>query len=233
VEKNAEVPIAVILKSRDDKVLRDVRPYLRWVTRSGGTPCLVSLGERVPAGSRGLLFLGGEDIAPARYGERDRHCERINEPRDAFEFGLLDRELGRNRPILAVCRGIQVLAVALGGTLYQDLAIERHDEGVRTRVRHRGPRETDSAHRVMLEPGSILARLIGRRTILVNSHHHQAIRKVPPSARVAARASDGVVEAIEHTASRFVVGVQWHPERWLRSSSEAIMRGFLDACAGA
>ncbi len=224
--------IAVIVKSRDEKVLRDVKPYLKWLTRSGGEPTLVFVGEPVPRSARGILLLGGEDVAPARYGETNRHCERINEARDAFELDLLEDALVRDVPILAVCRGIQVLAVALEGTLYQDLAIELREVGVRSRVVHRGAKQTDSTHRVTIEPGTALARLIGRKTVLVNSHHHQAIRKVPPRARVAARAIDGTIEAIEYPDRRFVLGIQWHPERWKHPSSDAIMKGFLEACGG-
>jgi putative glutamine amidotransferase len=226
------VAVAVIVKSPDPKVLRDVNPYLKWLTRGGGTPHLTFLGSRVPRFAQGLLLLGGEDVAPGRYGETNRHCEKINEPRDAFELDLLAESLDRNVPILAVCRGIQTLAVAMGGTLYQDIDLDRREEGVRSRVAHRGPRETDSSHRVTLEPGTLLAGLINRRAILVNSHHHQSIRKIPPRARVAARSSDGIVEAIEHATNRFVLGVQWHPERWSHPSSDAIMKGFLEACVG-
>jgi putative glutamine amidotransferase len=224
--------IAVIVKSRDTKVLRDVKPYLRWVTRHHGEPAPVFVGQRVPRSAQGILLLGGEDVDPARYGETDRYCERINETRDAFEWEVLDDALVRNLPILAVCRGIQVLAVALGGTLYQDLPIERREEGVRSRVAHRGPQHTDSSHRVSIEPGTILARLIARKTILVNSHHHQAIRKTPPRMRVAARATDGTIEALEHLDHGFVLGIQWHPERWTHPSSDAIMKGLLQACVG-
>ena len=224
--------IAVIVKSREPKVLRNVAPYLRWVTRGGGRPVVVSLRQRLPASAAGVLLLGGEDVAPARYGETDRHCERINEPRDAWEFELLPRALARDIPILAVCRGIQVLAVALGGTLVQDLPVELRGRGVRSRVLHRGPKQTDSTHRISIAPRTLLARLIPTKTALVNSHHHQAVRKVPPKIRVSARANDGAIEAIEHATKRFVLGVQWHPERWKRPSSAAIMQGFLEACGG-
>jgi putative glutamine amidotransferase len=118
--------------------------------------------------------------------------------------------------------------VALGGTLLQDLPAEL-PRG-RSRVIHRGPRRTDSRHRVTLEKGTALARLIGRNALLVNSHHHQAVRAMPPGVRVSARSADGVIEAIEHPDKKFVLGIQWHPERWPRESSEAILRGFLAAC---
>jgi putative glutamine amidotransferase len=224
--------IAVIVKSRDQKVLRDVKPYITWLTRNGGTPALVFVGERMPRSAQGILLLGGEDVAPTRYGETNRHCERINEARDAFELDLVDDAVVRDVPILAVCRGIQVLAVALEGSLYQDLPIELREQGVRSRVVHRGAKHTDSTHRITIEPGTTLARLLGRKAALVNSHHHQAIRKVPPRARVAARAIDGTIEAIEHPDHRFVMGIQWHPERWKRPSSDAIMKGFVEACGG-
>jgi putative glutamine amidotransferase len=224
--------IAVLVKSREPKVLRDVAPYLRWVARNGGRPVVVYLRKRVPASAAGILLLGGEDIAPAHYGETDRHSERINEPRDAWELDLLPRALNRDVPILAVCRGIQVVAVALGGSLVQDLPVELRRRGIRSRVVHRGPKSADSTHRITIVPRTMLARLIPTTTTLVNSHHHQAVRAVPRGMRVSARASDGTIEAIEHATNRFVLGVQWHPERWNRPSSAAIMRGFLAACAG-
>jgi putative glutamine amidotransferase len=224
--------IAVIVKSQDPKVLRDVNPYLKWLIRGGGTPAIVLVGKRIPPSAQGVLLLGGEDVEPDRYGETNRHCERINEPRDVFELDLLSEAIDRDRPILAVCRGIQVLAVAMGGTLFQDIVLDRRAEGGRSRVLHRGPQETDSTHRVILEPGTLLAGLIGRRAILVNSHHHQAVRKAPAQLRISARAMDGTIEAIEHRTNRFVLGVQWHPERWAHPSSDAIMKGFLRACVG-
>ncbi|MFZ5862867.1 MAG: gamma-glutamyl-gamma-aminobutyrate hydrolase family protein [Nitrospirota bacterium] len=224
--------IAVLVKSREPKVLRDVAPYLRWVARGGGRPVVVLLGRRVPASASGVLLVGGEDVAPARYGETDRHCERINEPRDAWELDLLPRALERDVPIFAVCRGVQVLAVALGGALVQDLPAELGRRGIRSRVIHRGPAHTDSAHRIRIVPRTLLARLIPTKTALVNSHHHQAVRAAPRGLLVSARASDGTIEAVEHATNRFVLGVQWHPERWPHPSSAALVRGFLEACAG-
>jgi putative glutamine amidotransferase len=223
--------VAVLVKSREPKVLRKVAPYLRWVARNGGRPVVVYLRTRVPASAAGILLLGGEDIAPAHYGEPDRHCERINEPRDSWELDVVPRALERDMPVLAVCRGIQVLAVALGGSLVQDLTVERRRRGIRSRVVHRGPRSTDSTHRITIVPRTLLARLIPAATTLVNSHHHQAVRAAPRGMRVSARASDGTIEALEHSTKRFVLGVQWHPERWNRPSSAGVMRGFLAACA--
>jgi putative glutamine amidotransferase len=221
--------IAVALRARDPKIVRKAKAYLDWVERGGGAVRLVAPGEPRPlSGADGLLLLGGEDVAPERYGETDRCCERINPQRDAFELALLRSALHRDLPILGICRGVQILAVALGGTLLQDLPAEL-PRG-RSRVIHRGPRRTDSRHRIVLAKGTALVRLIGRDALLVNSHHHQAVRAMSPGVRVSARSADGVIEAIEHPDKKFVLGIQWHPERWPRESSEAILRGFLAAC---
>jgi putative glutamine amidotransferase len=223
--------IAVALRARDPKIVRKAKAYLDWVEGGGGAVRLVAPGEPRPlSGADGLLLLGGEDVAPERYGETDRHCERINPQRDAFELALLRSALRNDLPILGICRGVQVIAVVLGGTLLQDLPAER-PRG-RSRVIHRGPRRTDSRHRIVLAKGTALARLIGRDALLVNSHHHQAVRAMPTGVRVSARSADGVIEAIEHPGKKFVLGIQWHPERWPHKSSDAIMRGFLAACGG-
>ncbi len=220
----------MVLKSTDPKVARKAKPYLDWVTSGGGAVRVVTPDVFRPlVGAAGLVFVGGEDVAPERYGETNRACERINLERDAFELKLLRSALGRDLPVLAVCRGIQILAVAMGGTLYQDLPAELAG-GRSSRVLHRGPGETDSRHRIAIELGTQLSRVIGRTTILVNSHHHQGIRDLPPKATVSARSVDGVVEAIEHPEHAFVLGVQWHPERWPHPSSTAIIAGFLAAC---
>lgn len=223
--------IALILKSNDPVVARKAKPYAEWIARGGGEVRVVTPASRHPlTGADGVVLVGGEDVAPERYGETNRACETINTARDAFEWRVLPSALRRDMPVLAVCRGIQVLAAALGGTLYQDLSTER--DRPRSRVVHRGPRQTDTRHRIALAPATRLGRLIKRPAILVNSHHHQAIHRLPPETVVAARSFDGVIEAIEHRRHRFVLGVQWHPERWFHPSSEAIMRGFLDACRG-
>lgn len=218
--------VAVAARSKAPGVIAKIKPYTEWVTRGGGVPRLIAPGDRAPlAGVQGLLLVGGEDVAPERYGETNRHCETINPERDAFELTLLKSALRRNLPILAVCRGIQVLAVAIGGTLYQDLPREMD-----TGSTHRGPRETDTTHSITVEVGSRLAGLIRRHTLTVNSHHHQAVRALPKSARIVACSTDHVIEAVEYPAKRFVIGVQWHPERWDHPSSAALMKGFLAAC---
>ncbi|HXF83071.1 MAG TPA: gamma-glutamyl-gamma-aminobutyrate hydrolase family protein, partial [bacterium] len=132
--------------------------------------------------------------------------------RDAAELTLVKAALGRDLPVLGICRGVQVLNVASGGTLHQDLALAGLDRAAHEQQKAgRGP--TDVAHPVMIADASRLARILGARRVVVNSFHHQAIKQPAPGFVVTARAPDGVVEGLEHPDRAFVVGVQWHPER--------------------
>jgi gamma-glutamyl-gamma-aminobutyrate hydrolase PuuD len=161
--------------------------------------------DRLLAAVDGLVLTGGGDLDAARYGQRaDPHTAGTNEERDELELGLLGAALAADLPVLAVCRGLQVLNVALGGDLVQHL-----------------PEPSGSAHRprpgafgtvrVTTEPSSTLRWLFGESAD-VQCSHHQAIATVAPGLRVTARSADGVIEAVELPGHRFVVGVQWHPE---------------------
>lgn len=215
--------IAISLKSKD---------YSDWVTRGGESFRIATPEQQHPLdGVSGLLLTGGEDVSPDRYGEPNRYCERVNPQRDAFELDLLHTALRQDLPVLAICRGMQLLVVALGGTLYQDLSRElQGDRKASSVVEHRGPGHSDATHEIKIQTGSRLAALIGQDTLLVNSHHHQGVRSLPDELRSAARSPDGLVEAVESPARRFVLGLQWHPERWPDTSCAAIMKAFLAAC---
>jgi len=160
---------------------------------------------------QGLVLSGGEDVDPRHYGA-DAHTAlgAVHAARDATELALVAAARARRLPVLAICRGIQVLNVALGGTLIQDLPSERpsaivHDVD--------GPR-SDRTHAVRLTHDSRLARATGREEILVNSFHHQAVDRIGARLQETARAPDGVIEAVETAESDawWVVGIQWHPE---------------------
>jgi putative glutamine amidotransferase len=159
----------------------------------------------------GILLSGGEDVAPDRYGEavHDK-CGHIDPERDVAELALTRWAIRDRKPLLAICRGIQVLNVAMGGSLYQD--IEAQVPGA---LRHPWypdhPRDL-RAHPVSVTPGSRLAHILGDGTVPVNSLHHQAIKAVAPGLVVVARAPDQIVEAVEYPEHPFAVGVQWHPE---------------------
>jgi putative glutamine amidotransferase len=172
------------------------------------------------ASVRGLVLSGGEDVEPARYGATPHPKLEDRDPaRDAAELALIAAARQRRLPILAICRGIQILNVALGGTLYQDLASERPGP-----VTH----ANDSRHTVRVEPGSLLERTLGARAMTVNSRHHQAIRDLAPGLRAVAWADDGLIEAAEpaDAAAPWTLAVQWHPEDL---TERALFDGFARA----
>jgi putative glutamine amidotransferase len=176
----------------------------------------------------GLLLTGGADVDPVHYGEEDRHPTlSLEAGRDEYEIALARAALSRDMPVLAICRGVQLLNVAAGGTLYQDLPSQFPSS-----VDHRIKEPVDQAvHTVKVDPQSRLARLVGtERDLSVNSRHHQAVRKVAPGFVAVAHADDGVVEAIEQPEKTFCIGVQWHPENfWKMGTFSTLFDGFVQA----
>ncbi|HEU5394473.1 MAG TPA: gamma-glutamyl-gamma-aminobutyrate hydrolase family protein, partial [Candidatus Methylomirabilis sp.] len=159
----------------------------------------------------GLLLTGGEDVHPSFYGETvQEKCGRIDESRDRFEIALTRAALARGLPILAICRGMQVVNVASGGTLYQDLAYRAETASHHTGVKEDRARRI---HPVKILPGTRLREILGLEEASVTSTHHQMIRKVAPGFRPAAVAPDGILEGMERAEEPFAVAVQWHPER--------------------
>lgn len=159
-----------------------------------------------------VLIPGGADIDPAFYGEQITYANPYAPDRDCLEFQLVARALSECKPIMGICRGHQMLAVAAGGTLYQDLQRQRKGAHAPT-------------HNAYLTPKAQLAKLLGA-TLTVNSYHHQAIKKLPAGFNVAALAHDGTIEAIE-SPQYPVISVQWHPEVLRDASSEKLFRAFL------
>ena len=155
----------------------------------------------------GLLLTGGTDVDPALYKqERAPESDEPDRPRDAMEKRLLEEALRRDLPVLAICRGMQLMNVVLKGSLMQ-----HHENQEVHRVRT--PEDPSRpAHEVFVRPGTRLAGILGPGACLVNSRHHQAIDRIPPDLMVSACAADGIVEGLERENSTFVVGVQWHPE---------------------
>lgn len=171
-----------------------------------------------------LLLSGGEDVHPKEYGEKvETDTLTVRPDRDAFELPLVRAFWEAGKPILAVCRGLQLLNVALGGTLYQDLSFfpnaERH-----TREGH----EYAQTHPVRIIPGSRLANALGTDELPVNTSHHQMIKDVAPGLRaVAWSAPDGIIEAAEATDERPVMGVQWHPEMMEDDASRRLFEAMM------
>ena len=194
-----------------------------------------ALGDRLD-GVTGLLLTGGEDVAPARYGEAAHPTVvDVSLERDAFETDLVAAAQARNLPILAICRGIQVLNVARGGTLIQDIPAQSPG-ALPHNLKVPAYDSFHLAHEIWVEKDSMLSAILGERLVgdacEVNSRHHQAVKTVAPSLRVTATAPDGVIEAIEDRAARFCIGVQWHPENfWRTGEFRALFEAFLEAAA--
>lgn len=187
-----------------------------------------ALTKKISGFLQGLLLSGGGDVDPVHFGEEPRTGSGTLEPdRDLWEIALVREMLRVKKPVLAICRGVQILNIAAGGNIYQDL-----QEEVREPLKHlqEAPRWYPT-HRVDIEPDSMLAQIFSQRTIRVNSFHHQAVKKVAPGLNATAVARDGVIEALESCDGGFVLGVQWHPEcMWEKDTSQLeIFRSFVRA----
>jgi putative glutamine amidotransferase len=185
--------------------------YVTAVGRAGARPVLLppaedGIEETLDA-LAAIVFTGGSDVDPELYGE-EAHAETfgVHRARDDAEFALLRAALARDMPVLGICRGVQVLNVGLGGDLHQHLPDVVGHEG----HKHDPPGEFNE-HEVVIEPGTRLARALGKRT-RVMSHHHQGLRRLGAGLVEAAHADDGTLEAIEAPDRRFTIGVLWHPE---------------------
>lgn len=210
--------------------------YEESIRRAGGELTTLDYRANAPADVvrtfGGILLAGGGDILPSIYGEAAHAAYDPAEPgRDEYEIELVKRALEADIPLLAICRGIQVLNVALGGTLVQDIPSE-----VTNAVPHdvREPRVA-IAHDVWMTAGTLLERLIRERIeegdeLPVNSRHHQAIKLLAQGLVVGGTAPDGVVEAVEDPQRRFCLGVQWHPENFYRTGEfSPLFEGFVRA----
>ena len=202
---------------------RKMEDYLEAVRRAGGDPIEVAVGSGAPeqllARVDGLVLTGGGDVDPALYGETPHETFQAAEPgRDAFEIALARTAVAQGIPLLAICRGMQVLNVAMGGTLVQDIPTQ-----VAGALHHSVPQQrAGHAHEVWVTSGSHLQALLNDHmedgeTCHVNSRHHQAVKDVAPGFEVTATSPDGVIEAMETPGPAFCVAVQWHPENFWRT----------------
>ncbi len=216
---------------------RSLPDYVESVRRAGGEPRVFDPLKDQPAlvagEVHGLLMTGGVDIDPMRYGE-DRHetVTAIEPDRDTFEFALLLAARAARLPIFGICRGLQVMNVALGGSLVQDIA----EQGAGN-LPHTVPAPPCAiAHEVWVSKGSRLwtlmqEKMVDADTCSVNSRHHQAIKRLAAGFEVTATAPDGIIEAIECPDATFCLGVQWHPENfWRTGEFRPLFEGFIEAC---
>ena len=204
--------------------------YTEALRRAGAIPVIIppqpeNAGEIV-AGLDGLLLAGGYDCDPQLYGEQPHPTvETMDERRQHNDLSLAKASRERGIPTLGVCLGMQMMNVAAGGTLIQDI-----DSAIETDIVHASEPEDRARHDVLVEEGTNLATIVGERQLNVNSSHHQAIRNVAQGLRVTAHAPDGIVEGLEDPRHPFYLGVQWHPEDMTgENSASSLFGAFIEA----
>ena len=197
--------------------------YISAVIDAGGAPMVIphfddaALADAIMDRVDALLLTGGDDVDPACYGEEKLPCcGELTPLRDRLEFLLIPRAIERKLPILGICRGMQILNVVLGGTLYQDVALQYGD----SLMHPRSDVPAGDAHNMRYVPDSLLHRVIGRDESPVNSRHHQAVKALAPGMRAVAFAPDGLTEGMEAADGRPILAVQWHPESIYRRLPE-------------
>lgn len=235
--KTAKPVIGVMPLWDDEKDSYWMLPgYLDGITEAGGLPLVLPLTSEHQDIAQfmeicsGFLFTGGQDVDPAVYGEKpvDKSLLDLCPARDKMETAVIHQARALGKPVLGICRGIQIINAVLGGTLYQDLPFQHPSA-----TKHHMDKPYDSTnHLVKIKAGSPLCDLIGTETLSVNSIHHQAVKDTAGCLEVMAAAEDGIVEAVYDPGSDFFWGIQWHPE-YLHTkdkNSRRIFRAFVDAC---
>ncbi len=236
--KKPVIGFAVSHDTENDKIFVN-SIYLRSVRNAGGIPMvfpmelseddLRELLDRVD----GVLFTGGDDIHPFLYGEETHaKCGNISQPRDSMEMALFPMALETGKPIFGICRGIQLINTAMGGTLYQDIPSQFSSD---ISIAHRQPFAYKvPSHTVDVVQDTLLSRILGEEvtSIAVNSMHHQAIKDLAPGLEVCGYAPDHMIEAVYAPDYPFLLGVQWHPEHLASFQPEAarLFSAFVEAC---
>jgi putative glutamine amidotransferase len=221
-ENPMQKPLIIVAGHREahskySPIYGEKQAYIQSIVQAGGLPLIVAPNlpvddlQRLISLADGFLLCGGGDVEPFRYGgEACARLTGLDPERDMFELQLLQDILQADKPLLAICRGVQILNVALGGTLICDIASQlpqagKHDYSP-------GYKRDLVVHDVSIQTNTLLAGALGVKIVGTNSLHHQALDKVGHGLVVNARADDGVVEGVEMPSKRFVLGIQWHPE---------------------
>ena len=232
--------IGITCKKR--AAIKDYKDYRDAIEEFGGEPCLFasredSIPEALPD-IGGLLLPGGGDLDPRHYDEPRYHVKGISkirgisQSRDALELDLCKKALEADIPVFGICRGIQVMNVVMGGSLYQDIHTQLTDC-----LLHKDAESVyDARHSIQIQPNSLLNQLTGECITEVNSAHHQAVKVIGVGFVVTAQSEEGIIEAIESPSHRFVIGVQYHPERMLqdpelRKHKQKLFEAFIHAAS--
>ena len=219
----------------------DMTNYIKTINEYGGEPILLE-SLQIPAHQHnslipefledndGILLTGGGDIDPTHYCEKRSSATHVSRSRDALELRLCQKALETDIPVFGICRGIQVMSVAMWGNLYQDIDTD-HPKPVLSHPKLNGE---DAQHEIQIKPDSLLYEIVGKRVVEVNSAHHQSVKDVGKDFVITARSSDNVIEAIESRSKPFVLGVQYHPERMIATDSflkhrRNIFKAFIEA----
>jgi putative glutamine amidotransferase len=231
-------PIIGVTLDQDDQKFFLNLDYVGSIIQAGGIPLLIPflsdplMIQKMVDLCDGLLLSGGEDVDPMHYREEPSpYLGQIIPERDEIELKVFDLFLQQNKPILAICRGCQLMNVALGGDLYQDIPSQINSEVSHSQKAPRGY----ATHTIQVKKESLLFQIVGEEKIRVNSYHHQSAKKVCSPLVPSAFAADGVIEAIESTVHPFLLGVQWHPEGMSIVQDKHAMQlfsAFVDSCKG-
>lgn len=238
-KKDGKKPLIGVLSSEYKKRSAASSTYIEAVRRAGGIPVVIPMLEKedlyaVIKHMNGILLPGGEDVSPERYGENpEPKLGKVTPKRDEFDIAAIKIAHKYGLPILGICRGEQIINVAFGGSLYQDLPTLNPTSEINHRQKDPGSVTT---HMVNIANNSHLRAILGCEKMPVNSHHHQAVKKVAPGFTVVATAEDGVVEAIENFSHGYILGIQFHPEKLLNSEGGEkylpIFQDFIKAAKG-
>lgn len=209
--------------------------YLQAIQVAGGIPVMLPFAEQVEDITAivdlldGLLLTGGQDVDPLLFNEEKIGlCEVPNKAKDSLELGLINEMCRRDKPIFGICRGMQILNVHLGGTLYQDLQTQCKSD-----INHEQKLPYDvPSHGIKIMKHTVLYDILKKTEIFVNSYHHQAIKSIATGLSVLAKSDDGVIEAVSMPDKRFVLAVQWHPEFMYQMDQDQMLlfQSFVDHC---
>ena len=217
--------------------IRSNENYIRAIEEHGGVhrQLYPNVSEEAYADLNGLLLTGGPDIDPSYYGEEVHETADIDPDRDKLELPLFKRAMEEDLPVFGICRGIQIMNVAIGSSLYQDIPSQFTDPLTHKIIVN----ANDSWHDIKIQQGSLLNEITGNRVVKVNSRHHQAVKVIGNGFTVTAQSEDGIIEAIEDRSKKFMLGVQYHPERmfkkqgsWeLKEHAANLFEAFIEAAS--